>query len=63
MVTFQKSLNKDQKITKNLKRSFRTSFKAQNIIKDKNQPGLHRFELRSCKILIVEQTIFLNYCT
>jgi len=36
----------------NLCWSFRTG---QNKIKDKNQPGLHRFELRSCKILTIEQ--------
>jgi len=36
------------------KKSFRTNLLY--YIKDRNQPGSRRFELRSCKKLIVEQT-------
>jgi len=35
--------------------SFRTKI-IQLLLKDRNQPGSHRFELKSCKILKVEQT-------
>jgi hypothetical protein len=33
-----------------------------NQAKDRNQPGSRRFELKSCKNLIVEQTIFYESC-
>lgn len=50
---------KTNKIISNIK-SFRT--KIFQLTKDRNQPGLHRFELRSCKILMIEQIKILNFC-
>lgn len=39
--------------------SFRT--KITNLTKDKIQPVLQRFKLRSCNFLIVEQTNFMSF--
>lgn len=47
------------KIIYNFLRSFRTR---RIFEKDRNRPGLHRSELKSCNFLQVEQTFFFYYC-